>query len=224
MPRVARIYTDDGIFHVLTRGNNKQWIFHDKEDFSKYKGIIKEVKEEQPFKLCHYCLMSNHVHMLIETNEKTRLSKLMKRINLKYYHYYKKKYGYAGHFWQDRYKSLLVEGESYLLSCGIYIERNPLRAKMVKFLREYKLSSYRYYAYGVEDELVDRDQYYEELGKNDNIRQQRYKELLLGEEERKIEQALKGQLFLGTEKFVGRMEKVFNVINTRLKKGRPRIK
>ncbi|MFH1061830.1 MAG: hypothetical protein V1747_02960 [Candidatus Omnitrophota bacterium] len=51
MPRVARIYTDDGIFYVLTRGNNKQWVFHDEEDFSKYKGIIKEVKEEQPFKL-----------------------------------------------------------------------------------------------------------------------------------------------------------------------------
>ena len=111
-----------------------------------------------------------------------------------------------------------------MLSCGKYIERNPLRAKMVKSLKEYKLSSYRYYAYGMEDELVDRDQYYEELGENDNIRQQRYKELLLGEEELKIEQALKGQLFLGTEKFIGRMEKAFNVINTRLNKGRPRIK
>ena len=66
MPRVARIYTDDGIFHVLTRGNNKQWVFHDEEDFFKYKEIIKEVKEEQPFKLYHYCLMSNHVHLLIE--------------------------------------------------------------------------------------------------------------------------------------------------------------
>ncbi|MFH1061910.1 MAG: hypothetical protein V1747_03370 [Candidatus Omnitrophota bacterium] len=71
---------------------------------------------------------------------------------------------------------------------------------------------------------MDRDQYYEELGSNDNIRQQRYKELVLGEEERKIEQALKGQLFLGTEKFIERMEKAFNVINTRLNKGRPKKK
>lgn len=224
MPRVARIYTDEGIFHVMTRGNNKQRVFQDEEDFKRYKEIIKEVKEEQPFKLYHYCLMSNHVHMLIETNEQTKLSKLIKRINLKYYNHYKKKYGYAGHFWQDRYKSLLVEGESYLLSCGIYIERNPLRAKMVKTLRDYKESSYGYYAYGIADELVDRDQYYEELGRNDRIRQQSYKELLLGEKERKIEQALKGQLFLGTEKFVERMEKTFNVVNTRLNKGRPKKK
>ncbi len=224
MPRVARIYTDEGIFHIMTRGNNKQWIFKDKEDLNRYKEILKEVKEDQPFKIYHYCLMSNHVHMLIETNEQTKLSKLMKRINLKYYNYYKKKYGYVGHFWQDRYKSLLIEAESYLLSCGIYIERNPLRAKMTKSLSEYKQSSYRYYAYGIGDELVERDEYYEYLGENDKIRQERYRNMILGEEERKIEAALKGQLFLGREKFVRHMEKTFDVVNTRLKKGRPKKK
>lgn len=93
MPRVARIYTEEGIFHILTRGNNKQLVFHEEEDFQKYKEILKKLKTDQPYKLYHYCLMSNHVHLLLETNEQTQLSKLMKRINLIYYNYYKKNMG-----------------------------------------------------------------------------------------------------------------------------------
>ena len=96
MPRVARIHIEEGVFHILARGNNKQWIFHDEKDFQVYKSIIKRLKAEQPFKLYHYCLMNSHIHLVVETNKMTKLSKLMKRVNLFYYNYYKKKYGYAG--------------------------------------------------------------------------------------------------------------------------------
>jgi hypothetical protein len=95
---------------------------------------------------------------------------------------------------------------------------------MVKSLREYKQSSYRYYAYGMEDDLVDRDEYYKEPGNNDRTGEQRYREAVSGGEERKTETALKGQLFLGTERFIRQMEKTFNVVNTRLQKGRPKKK
>ena len=85
MPGGARIYTEEGVYHILSRGNNKQWVFQDEADFRAYKKILKQLKAEQPFKLYHYCLMNNHIHLIVETNEMTALSKLMKRFNLFYY-------------------------------------------------------------------------------------------------------------------------------------------
>jgi len=61
MPRVARIYTEEGVFHILTRGNNKQWVFQDEADFQAYKKILKRLKTEQSLKLYHYCLMNTYL-------------------------------------------------------------------------------------------------------------------------------------------------------------------
>ncbi len=221
MPRTSRIYIEEGVFHVMARGNNKQPVFHDERDFIMYNETLSRLKNEQPFKLYHYCFMTNHVHMVIETNENTNLSKLMKRINLSYYHHYKKRYGYCGHFWQDRFKSLLIEKNPYLLACGLYIERNPIRAKMVKLPEQYLYSSYAYYAFGKDDPLLDKDPFYETLGKDDPQRRKEYRKLA-AEDSEHIGQAISRQLFLGSAGFVKRMEKRFGVSNLRLERGRPK--
>lgn len=221
MPRTGRIYTEEGVFHIMTRGNNKQPVFHDERDFILYKETLSRLKDEQPFKLYHYCLMTNHVHMIIETNENTELSKLMKRINLSYYHHYKKRYGYSGHFWQDRFKSLLIEKDPYLLACGLYVEHNPVRAKMVKLPEQYQYSSYTRYAFGKYDPLLDKDPCYETSGRDDTQRQKEYRKLAL-ESTGQIGQAISRQLFLGSAGFIKRMEKRFGVSNIRLERGRPK--
>lgn len=221
MPRVARMYIEEGVFHILTRGNNRQNVFKKDGDYGIFKDILMKLKEEQPFKLYHYCLMSNHVHLIIEANEKTELSRLMKRLNLYYYNSYKKKYGYIGHFWQDRFKSLLIARDEYLLACGLYIERNPVRARMVDSAEKYLHSSYKYYAYGKYDVLVDRDPCYDELGRNDKERQEAYRKLML-DEEKGIKPTTFNQLFLGAEEFVKGMENKFKVQNVRLNRGRPK--
>lgn len=223
MPRRARIYTGEGVFHILTRGNNKQIVFMDEEDFHKYKEVLKRLKNEQPFKLYHYCLMSTHVHLIVETNELTNLPKLMKRVNLLYYHHYNRKYGYTGHFWQDRFKSLLIERNKYLLSCGLYVERNPVSAKIVDSAENYPHSSYKHYAYGEKDELIDKDIYYNELGRDDKKRQQEYRRLIV-KEDKVVNRAMGRQLFLGTKEFIERMEERFKVSNIRLERGRPKKK
>ena len=221
MPRAARICVEDGVFHILAKGNNKQKIFEDESDYNVYKNILKKLKEEQPFNLYHWCLMSNHVHMIIETNEKTKLSKMMKRLGLFYYSCYKKKYGYAGHFWQDRFKSLLIDKDEYLLACGLYIERNPVRARIVKSAKDYLHSSYNYYAYGREDGLTDLDPLYAGLGRTLKEREITYRNLTV-DIEKNISGAMFGQLFLGKEDFMKKMENKFKVRNVRLGKGRPR--
>jgi putative transposase len=223
MPRIARVYTEEGVFHILARGNNKQKVFHKADDFASYKSLLQKLKEEHPFKLYHYCFMTNHIHLIVETNPKTDLSRLMKRLNLTYYNYYKNRYGYAGHFWQDRFKSLLISKDEYLIACGLYIERNPVKARMVNSPRLYAHSSYNYYAYGQKDGLLDADPVYEGLAVRERDRQLAYRNLTLDEKLNIAEKTFK-QLFLGTDDFIQAMERRFGVKNTRLNIGRPRGK
>jgi len=120
MPRTARIAPQEFVYHILTRGNNKQDVFKDDEDFLKYIDIIKKYKEKYLFKLYHYVLMTNHVHLVMETTEAGgELAQIMKGINLSYAQHYKKKYKYTGHFWQDRFKSIIISKDFGLRQlCG----------------------------------------------------------------------------------------------------------
>lgn len=147
----------------------------------------------------------------------------MKRLNLAYYNHYRKRYGYAGHFWQDRFKSLLISKDEYLTACGLYIERNPVKAKMVEEPRLYNHSSYNYYAYSQKDDLVDADPVYEGLSSNERQRQESYRNLMLDKKLDITERTFK-QLILGTDDFVRAMERRFNVKNKRLDVGRPKKK
>jgi putative transposase len=151
MPRAARVIFLSVPYHIISRGNNREPVFQEKEDFEKYMEICRRYKDQYEFKLYHWVLMNNHVHLLIETKESSSLSKVMQGINLAYTIWFNRKKGKVGHLWQDRYRSAVVEKDNYLLECGRYIERNPLRAGIVKDLREYPWSSYRVYGYGKGD-------------------------------------------------------------------------
>ena len=217
MPRAPRILPETGVFHVFTRGNNKQDVFHDDEDFRTYIGLLKEYKSRSPFYLYHFVLMTNHPHLVIETKEGSNLSKIMQGINLSYVYHYRRKYGHVGHFWQGRFKSLLIQKDSYLLECGKYIELNPVRAKLAEKPEDYKWSSYRVYAYGEDNPLVDVNPLYETLGKTREERQMSYREFVVGEENN----ILKG-LFYGSDKFIDEMERKYGVKRFHTKRGRPK--
>ena len=163
MPRPPRFLLSQSYYHVMTRGNNKNIVFKNKSDYSKYLDLVKELKVKHPFDLYHYCLMPNHVHLLIHTKDKDDFSKFMKRLNLKYFYYYKKQYGWVGHFWQDRYKSQAVGKDEYFIQCGKYIELNPVRAKMIENPEDYLFSSSKYYSLGKKDELITQDLFYSEI-------------------------------------------------------------
>jgi putative transposase len=171
MPRTARIAPKEFVYHVLTRGNNKQAIFKDDNDYLKYIEILKKYKGKYLFKLYHYVLMTNHVHLVIEpSQEGGELYQIMKGINLSYAQHFKNKYKYTGHFWQDRFKSIIVSKDEYLLTCGSYVELNPVRARMVKEPKEYRWSSYGANAYGKKNDLVDGHVIYGTLFSDKNIR------------------------------------------------------
>jgi len=109
MPRAARLALSQHVYHVLTRGNNRQTVFKGEKDYERYGSILQNYKEKYGFKLYHYVLMKNHVHLVIETTERGGgLAEIMKGVNLSYLLYYRKRYGHIGHFWQDRYKSIMI--------------------------------------------------------------------------------------------------------------------
>ena len=181
MPRSPRLLLSKSYYHIIARGNNKNTIFKEDEDFLFYLDLAKKHKKENPFDIYHYCLMSNHIHFLVKTGNASGFSAFMKSISLAYYYYFKKKYGWTGHFWQGRYKSQPVGKDEYFLQCGKYIELNPVRAKIVKDPRSYPYSSYNYYAKGEDNDIITEDFFYKELGSNNRERQKEYKSILIDE-------------------------------------------
>ena len=175
MARPPRPLLDHGCYHLIARGNNRQFLFLDEEAFRYFLGLVARAKTQYPAKLYHYCLMSNHIHLLLEIADGSQLPKFMQGVLQGYARWYCTQQHYSGHVWQGRYKSPLIEHESYYLEAGRYIERNPLRAKLVADLTDYPWSSYGFYAYGQADALVDEDPYYAQLGATLAERQAAYR-------------------------------------------------
>ena len=140
MPRRPRIDMV-GYYHIVNRGVEQCRVYKDKEDFIMFLDLLCSGCHLYEVGLHGYVLMSNHYHLLIET-KKENLSKFMKHLNAFYAIYFNKKYKRSGHLWQGRFKSWYVTDEAYLYTLISYIENNPLKAKMVKALGEYKYSSY----------------------------------------------------------------------------------
>jgi putative transposase len=179
MPRAPRLLLSQSYYHVMTRGNNRHTVFETDEDYQYYLHLIAKYKAEHPFDLYHYCLMPNHTHFLVQTNKASDFSTFMKRLNLAYFHHYRKSYSWIGHFWQDRFKSQFVGKDAYFIQCGKYIELNPVRAGIVTTPEDYYYSSYSYYSNGQKSNLITPDIFYGELGTNDLIRQEKYRELVV---------------------------------------------
>ena len=170
---------DDQIYHIVTRGNNRMRVFHDTKDFAYYLKLIQDYQTKCAILLFHYCLMTNHVHLLVKVLKKEDLKRFMQGVNQSYSNHYKRLYKHTGHLWQGRYKSFLIQEDSYLLECGRYIERNPLRAKMVDDPKNWEWSSYHFYGWGKENSLIDPHGLYLDLGETPEARQMNYRDYVL---------------------------------------------
>jgi putative transposase len=144
MPRKRREYYPGVMLHVTARGNRKQEIFREKEDYLYYLSLIKRAQEKTPFYLHSYCLMTNHVHLLIETIEHSP-SDIILFIHSIYARYFNRKYELVGHVFQERYHATLIKSWRQMLDTSRYIHLNPVKANMTNKPEEYPWSSYRAY-------------------------------------------------------------------------------
>ncbi len=144
MPRYSRQKSDLGIYHIIVRGVDRMDIFLDKNDNSKFLDTLQRFKEVDNCEIYAYCLMSNHVHLLMKEAGDS-IQRFMKRVGVSYVYYFNKKYERVGHLFQGRYRSEVIDSEQYLLACARYIHNNPVAAGLVEYPEDYYWSSYSYY-------------------------------------------------------------------------------
>lgn len=153
MSRHVREKSSIDIYHVMLRGNNQQVIFEDTEDFRKFLYILSDCKEDCKFELYAYCLMSNHIHLLIRTSDKP-LETIFRKLERRFVSWYNRKYDRIGHLFQGRFKSVPVQNERSFLTVLRYIIQNPMKAGIEIAPGTYPWSSYFSYT-GKPDRLTD---------------------------------------------------------------------
>jgi len=144
MPRQARIQSPTNYYHVMMRGNNRENIFNQNEHKKFFLDSLKKQDEDQFIDIAAYCLMDNHVHIVVKANI-FDLAKAIKSINIKYAMNFNQKRDRIGHVFQDRFKSETIKDDKYLMQVIRYIHNNPVKARMVKLPENYNWSSYNDY-------------------------------------------------------------------------------
>jgi len=142
MTRPLRIEFEGAVYHITSRGNARQAIFLDEEDFTDFLRVLCSVVKRYHFILHTYCLMNNHYHLLIETPY-GNLSRGMRQLNGLYTQRFNQRHQRVGHLFQGRYKAILVDKDNYLLELCRYVVLNPVRAKIVKDPKDWRWSSYQ---------------------------------------------------------------------------------
>jgi REP element-mobilizing transposase RayT len=220
MARKPRIEYEGALYHVLTRGNQKQKIFKNQEDFIKYLKILSDYKKQYDFYLYAFILMNNHIHLLIET-KKAPLSKIMQGINQRYTVFFNKKYSTVGHLFQGRYKTILCERDAYLLSLIKYIHINPVRAKILTVPERYKWSSHHsYIGKNSNKDIVDTDLVLRMFSNDKTKARKLYRSFINDSLSVKKDDLYKtiDQRILGSEQFVTMVMKTQDVKIERIKK------
>lgn len=225
MPRRPRIILPGVPVHLMQRGNNHQACFYTNEDYQVYLNWLGEYAEQSGCVIHAYALMTNHVHLLITPKITDSLATLMKHLGQRYVQYVNRTYRRSGTLWEGRFRSCLVQEESYLLGCCRYIELNPVRAGMVEHPADYRWSSYRIHTQGEISVFLKLHELYLALGLNDKERQLAYRELFRYQLEPglvdEIRSATNGNYALGSSRFKEQVADALGRRVTRGKAGRP---
>ena len=208
MARAWRIEYEGALYHILSRGNEKQDIVLTDDDRKLFLATAGEMAERFDIDLFAYVLMDNHYHLLLRTN-RANLCKSMQWFGATYTKRFNLRHNRSGHLFQGRFKNMLVQNDAYLLQLSYYIHRNPLRAGMVKRLADYKWSSYRAYAYGQSHRnWLNRKVI---LSQFTNVKDQQhaYRDNIqkYSKKEQRVWEDLRHGIFIGTEKFVKKIKK-----------------
>jgi len=154
MARQPRTLPESAMLHIICRSNNGMRLFHENSDFERFLGKLEIAAIKAALFIHHYILMHTHVHILAWTDRTDLLASAIKSVTISHHHYYALKYGYRGHLWHSRYRSILIENEPHWFQCGRYIELNADHAGICDNPADYQWSSYHYYAKGVTDTIV----------------------------------------------------------------------
>lgn len=238
MPRIKRKNLNSNIFHIMSQGINKEYIFEKEQDKRKYRKLIFLYNNEFNIEIIAYCIMGNHVYLLIKSDRIENMSNFMHQINMQYALYYNKNRNRVGYVFRSRYKSEQISTEKYLINCIHYIHNNPIKAHICREKLEYLYSSYNYKI--KENQVIDkswRKKYYNTKYENKNIsfiateeeKEQDIKETIenflnynkvkmeeIREKEEKLIQILK--ILMDKKISMRKIEKIFNIDKKKIKR------
>ena len=211
MPRKARIVLANCPHHIVQRGHNRAAVFAEDRDYLYYLENLSEWKRRLGCRLYSYCLMTNHIHLVVDPGDHpANLGLLMKRVAGRQTRRVNTLERRSGSLWEGRYKSSPIEIDHYLLACCRYIELNPVRARMVASPSRYRWSSYRARIGEIENKWLDRDPCYLALGDTEMDRQLRYSTWVStgvpANELRLIRQAVQRGQLTGGDRFIAEIE------------------
>ena len=189
-PRIARLVGNGYPHHIVQRGNNKEKVFRDVKDFEKYLSLLSRYSEEKSVSILAYCLMPNHVHLLVRPSEDGGLPKMMQGVALCYTQYLNRKKGRSGRLWECRYHSTLIDGDKYLWAVSKYVENNPVRAGIVKRPEDYVYSSATAHLFGKQDALLQ-----EPLFERGELNE--YRKFMKAEESKQVLEEIRKQTRVG---------------------------
>ena len=226
MPRRARVLLPGVTLHLVQRGNNRSACFFAEEDYLFYLEHLADQARKHDCAIHAWCLMTNHVHLLLTPAKTESAGMLMKGLGQRYVQYINRTYRRSGTLWEGRFRSCLMQEESYVLACYRYIEMNPVRAGMVEHPAEYRWSSYRANAQAEQSALIKRHSLYQALGEADGARAETYRELFRHQLDPglvdQIRSATNGNYALGSPRFAAEVERVLGRRVIRGKPGRPK--
>jgi putative transposase len=177
MARPPRIKIADLTQHVVNRGNNRCDIFRDEEDYLFFLLALRDASLRHQLDVHAYALMTNHFHLVATPRTASGLSDAMHIVGTKYVGYFNRRYARTGRLFEGRFKSSVIDTETYWFTCMRYVELNPVRAKLVSDPSDYRWSSYRSNGFGVHDRLIVPHSSYLSLGESSICRQQTWREL-----------------------------------------------
>ena len=225
MARLPRLTLPGYPHHIIQRGNNRQMIFADAQDFEAMLALLADNAQKFAVAVHAYVLMDNHFHLLATPATAEALPLMMQAVGRSYVRYFNQRHGRTGTLWEGRYRSTLIETERYLLACMVYIDLNPVRAAMVAQPAAWPWSSHAHYLGQRSDKLVTPHALYWALGNTPFAREAAYAALVqagIGSAEQAAltDAALRGWA-LGDANFVAELQKKSPRRVAKARPGRP---
>lgn len=227
MARLPRLTIAAYPHHIILRGNNRQPIFRDTDDYQRMLRFLRDFSIESKVAVHAYVLMTNHLHLLLtpETNE--GVPRMMQALGRRYVRYFNDRHSRTGTLWEGRYRSSLIDAERYLLACMVYMDLNPVRAGMVSGPGDYAWSSYGHYAGLRNDPLVTPHSLFWQLGNTPFAREAAYAQLVNAgqtrEQQEKLTRAAHSDMALGEGAFIADLQRRTTRRVTPGRAGRPRV-
>lgn len=211
MARPLRLEFPGAIYHLTSRGDRREPIYEDDNDRLQWLDVLSRACERYNWRVYAYCLMDNHYHVLLETAD-GNLSKGMRHLNGVYTQYFNRQHNRVGHVFQGRYKAILVEKESYLLELSRYVVLNPIRARMIKDMNQWKWSSYQATSGKAQvPDWLETDWLLSQFGRQRKRARERYIDFVReGIGLPSVWENLQKQIFLGGESFVDQHQEKIN--------------